>query len=110
MKNLKQEDPETIVSRGVVFECPGNYPHENRLRLMLFEPVGMEEKFGLMVIGGRKSGLTLVVLPDEALSSPCSIKCGWFQENWNKWIYPDTDLQDVMFTDDLCDLLKEGMA
>jgi len=54
------------LKRGMVLRLPGAYPHEEYVDLMLVELPDGDRRFGLLVATGRKAGLVLVKLPQEA--------------------------------------------
>jgi hypothetical protein len=60
---------------------------------------------GMMIVvsSGYKGGLVLVSLPRESQGvfegRASYINTGWLKENWQKWIYPDCAVEDVIISD-----------
>lgn len=107
MQRLVRAEDSYSLGRGTVFQFPGSYPYETVARLMLFVPIPSTPRpLGLIVIGGYKSGLPLVVLPPEACPDGSNTSCGWIKSNWDKWIYPECSVEDVWFIEDVADALE----
>jgi len=86
-----------VISRGSVLSVPGEFPYEEFVDFMLFETQDDDAPYGLMVISGYKAGLVLVRLPKESVSAAGGVDKVWFLANWNKWVYPNCDVDDVYF-------------
>ncbi len=94
------ESSQNTLERGALFRTPAKWPYEQKVDFMLMESPNSESGFGLWVTSGYKAGLILVQLPKEALyKKERAISCQWMKENWQKWIYPDSTPEQVIFTD-----------
>ena len=85
------------ISRGCVFRFPAIWPYEKYVDLLVVDMQDDDSGYGLVVSTGHKAGLILVRLPNECVSEKSvSIKYQWILDNWDKWIYPDCNLEDVL--------------
>lgn len=87
--------PVKVLWRGTTFRCPGKYPFEDIVDLMIIDTI---TEFKIYSITGYHAGQILGVLPKEALSPNANvwgISTKWIVENWDKWIYPDCAVEDV---------------
>lgn len=85
------------ISRGSILSVPGKYPFEEIVEFMLFETQEADTPYGLITVSGYKAGLILVRLPKESVSANGGVDKVWFLANWDKWVYPDCDVNDVCF-------------
>lgn len=84
------------ISRGMVFRLPGQWPYESFVDFMVIDLADRERPFGLVVTSGYKAGLILVSLPNESNSEEGrALSTKWIISNWNKWIYPECNVEDV---------------
>ncbi|MCG8688467.1 MAG: Imm45 family immunity protein, partial [Desulfobacterales bacterium] len=85
--------------RGTVFRFPAKYPYEDIVDYMIVEDPHSECKLSLMVSTGYKSGIKVLALPKEAKfnNENRSISRTWIVENWNKWIYQENKVEDVLW-------------
>jgi hypothetical protein len=85
--------------RGSVFRITSaKWPYEQIVDLMCLERTDSPSGLSLMVCTGYKAGLTLVHLPVESKfrEDARSLSVSWLKANWNRWIYPDCLLEDVL--------------
>lgn len=84
------------IGRGTIFQCKGSYPYEDIVDFMVCETIGGESCM-IMVVSGYKAGSPLVVLPKDSVpeNSRFGINIEWLKENWNKWVYPECNINDV---------------
>lgn len=108
MQRLVEAEDDRLLARGTVFQFSGSYPYEAVARLMLFAPIPSTPRpLGLMVVGGYKSGLPLVVLLSEACPDGSNTTCGWIKSNWKKWIYPECAVEDIWFLEDIAEAFAD---
>ncbi|WP_278837968.1 Imm45 family immunity protein [Fusobacterium varium] len=87
--------PVKVLWRGTTFRCPGKYPFEDIVDLMIIDTI---TEFSIYSITGYHAGQMLCVLPKEALSPNNNIRAiskEWVIKNWDKWIYSDCAVEDV---------------
>ncbi|MFT3989462.1 Imm45 family immunity protein [Aestuariivirga sp.] len=82
------------LGHGALLRCPGSYPHECVVDLLVYDPNDAGRGMGLMVDSGYKAGLALVILPLES-GAGRSIDPHWLRQNWKSWVYPSSALKDV---------------
>lgn len=81
---------------GTVLRLPGQWPYEELVDFMVFDMPDDERPSGLIVSTGHKAGLILVLLPkDSGLKEVRGLSTEWVIANWEKWIYPECDVNDV---------------
>jgi len=91
------DSEEEYLPRGTVFRLPGEYPYEDVVDFMVFDPEQEGEGQGLIVTSGYKAGLILVILPKESAGEGSrTLSRKWVVENWSHWIYPECDVSDVV--------------
>ncbi|MFJ4347727.1 Imm45 family immunity protein [Pseudomonas sp. NPDC089401] len=92
------EHPRNFVSNGAILRFPAKWPYEDVVDLMLTSMPDHESEFGLVVTTGQKAGLVLVKLPSESESQfGRGVRLEWLISNWEKWIYPECDVSEVLF-------------
>lgn len=66
---------------------------------MIFRTLDDARPFGLIVSSGHKAGAILVRLPKESALPPSEggLSRKWVVDNWKEWIYPESDVSDVVF-------------
>ena len=97
MKWEKLDRADKSFGRGLVLRTPAKWPYEDRVDFMLMENNESPSGFTLVVSSGYKSGLPLSNLPKEARDDTGSISAAWLGKNWTKWIYQDSNVEDVYF-------------
>jgi len=85
------------IGRGRVLRMPAQYPYEDFVDFMVFDPLENGYGMGLIVSSGYKAGLIAVLLPLESLGSVSTggIETKWLIENWADWGYMDCDVSQV---------------
>ncbi|MBB1248251.1 Imm45 family immunity protein [Rhizobium sp. G21] len=70
--------------------------HEDWLEVMLCKFSEYGGGYGFVILSGRKAGRILTTLPKEAETPRHeAVSSAWLIENFNEWVYEDTDIQDV---------------
>lgn len=94
--------PELKLERGYLIKFPAKYPFEDFVVMMV---CGYPENgkslsaAGLITITGYNSGInSFVVFPDEVCNK---LSNRWLIENWNKWIFPEGGVKDVLVREPL---------
>ncbi|WP_239954912.1 Imm45 family immunity protein [Pantoea sp. Z09] len=86
------------IKRGTVFRLPAVWPYENWVDFMVID---LFETHGLVVSSGHKAGLILISLPIESASTEGrALSTEWVITNWEKWIYPECNVEDVHILDE----------
>lgn len=86
------------IKRGTVFRLPAAWPYESWVDFMVID---LFENHGLVVSSGHKAGLLLISLPTESLSSESrALSTEWVVNNWEKWIYPECNVENVHIIDE----------
>ncbi|WP_425526800.1 Imm45 family immunity protein [Xanthomonas oryzae] len=70
---------------------------EAAVEFMLYETGEVDRAYGLIVVSGYKAGLKLVNLPSDSLAASGGVSKGWVISNWDRWIYPECEINDVYF-------------
>lgn len=85
--------------RGTVFRFPAKYPFEDMVDFMVIEDATAPIRLKLICSTGYHAGQTELVFPEEsAYGQNCiAISVSWIKKNWNEWIYPECDINDVTF-------------
>ncbi|WP_313385925.1 Imm45 family immunity protein [Pantoea sp.] len=92
---------EKFISRGSVFRLPAIWPYEKWVDFMVFETQDDERPYGLIVSSGYKAGLFLIKLPIESISDEgLGLSTQWLINNWEEWIYPECDVENVHILDE----------
>ncbi|MDC9583317.1 Imm45 family immunity protein [Xenorhabdus sp. PR6a] len=88
------------ISRGCVFRFPAIWPYEKFVDLLVVNIPDDYSRHGLVVTTGHKAGLLLIQLPSESeYTDKVALRKDWIISNWNKWIYPECDVNDVYIMD-----------
>ena len=83
--------------RGTIFRFNGKYPFENIVDFMLVDIPYVESSFALICISGYYAGACECCLPKEAKNAGThSISTDWLIKNWNKWVYSECSVNDVL--------------
>lgn len=86
-------------SRGTLIKFPAEYPFEKEVIMMISEsPDG--KGLCLITITGYKAGINCYQKFPE-LDIQVEIKATWLLDNWNKWVWPEGDVNDVWIHDTL---------
>ena len=97
---LVDADAASSLWRGTVFRFPASYPFEPVVDFMLVRHRMSPDK-GLTVIcvSGYNAGEIEVALPLDSVAdgNPNAVSVGWMQDNWQKWLYPGCEVQNVFF-------------
>ncbi|GBR04064.1 hypothetical protein HW511_08080 [Asaia siamensis] len=88
-----------FVSSGCVFRLPARYPYESIVDFMLCRVPSSDSYFGLIVTTGYKAGIIFQLLPAECLHDSAAVSLSWIKDNWNKWIYEDCSIDEVLFSE-----------
>lgn len=87
------------IIRGAVFRFPSKWPYEEIVDLMVLRLPEDATLHSLIVTSGHKAGRLLVRLPLEAeLAGVNALSRQWIVDNWAKWIYPECDVAEVLYT------------
>lgn len=89
MPSLLTEFPEESLWAGDVIRLVHNYdlgPDSPPVDLMVYDPRDSDVGLGVIVVSGRKSGLTLNIFP-KASCTPGSrnLETVWLLRHWNDW-------------------------
>ena len=85
------------IKRGSVFRLPAVWPYEDWVDFMVID---LFETHGLIVSSGHKAGLILISLPVESASiEGRALSTEWIISNWEKWIYPECNVENVHILD-----------
>jgi hypothetical protein len=100
MKVKLIEYAEKSISRGMIFRLPGEWPYESVVDFMVVDFADADRPHGLVISSGHKAGLILVKLPNESNSDEGrALSTEWVINNWEKWIYPECNVDDVYLLD-----------
>ncbi|QDH17401.1 Imm45 family immunity protein [Swingsia samuiensis] len=91
---------EDFLDFGGVFRLDAEWPYEEKVDFIISEipSSSKDRKYALVVSSGVKSGHILVFLPNECLDENEKLSKNWMLENWEKWVYPEADIQNVYYT------------
>jgi hypothetical protein len=99
-KRLKDFEDDNVY-RGSVFRTPAKPPHEQFVDLMIVEDVHSDSGFSLVIVTGYDAGIVRLSLPEEAGTPEQrrirSLSRRWIMNNWQKWIWPDNNADQVLF-------------
>lgn len=95
-------DKSLTLRRGALLKFPSMYPFEDKTIVMICENRGNSEMpVNLIVITGHKAGINpLQNLPSECLSINGGLSLDWLITNWQKWVYPECNVENVMVKTD----------
>lgn len=71
---------------GTAFRLSHFGPARAPSLLMICSRSTQESDLALIVVGGHKRGLTLLLFPQQSYSSAFGISREWIVENWAQWI------------------------
>ena len=92
------EYSESEVKRGALLRFAAGQPFEDHVVMMVCEAPDKSGRLGLMAISGYKAGINCyVVFPEEA--APYQLLTKWLIDNWQKWVWPGGDVNEVMVRD-----------
>jgi uncharacterized protein YfaT (DUF1175 family) len=85
------------LSRGSVLRFfTKGFSNESVVDFMIFDQQDDDQGMGLITITGYHAGLIYVSFPKESNSNEIkTISTGWLIDNWNKWVCPECDINDV---------------
>ncbi|MBB5866527.1 Imm45 family immunity protein [Xanthomonas sp. 3058] len=83
--------------RGGFIRVNGCFPYEKIVEFMLYETGEADRPYGLIVASGYKAGLKLVNLPGDSLASKGGVSKSWVISNWDRWIYPECEINEAYF-------------
>jgi Immunity protein 45 len=89
---------EITIQRGTLLRCLAEYPYEEVVDFLVCEPSYKNKGCRLMVASGYKAGIVLCDLPFEShtIGQSYGINTCWLQNNWNKWVYLDCSVEQVL--------------
>lgn len=95
MKWIKLVDTENIyLKRGTLLKFEASYPFESQVIMMVCEGHSINT-FGLITITGFKAGINMYVqFPKEYTEN--GVMKDWLVNNWNYWVYPDSEVNNVL--------------
>ncbi|MCA8263704.1 Imm45 family immunity protein [Burkholderia multivorans] len=96
MTNWKKltESSDSTVKRGTLLRFPAGEAFEDRVVMMVCEAPNQMGRLGLMAISGYKAGINCYVVFPEHSGSDC-ISIQWLIENWQMWVWPEGDVNEV---------------
>ncbi|MCE9686430.1 immunity 45 family protein [Shewanella sp. AS16] len=94
--NFLQVDQRAIY-RGAVFCFPAEHPFEDTVHFMLIEEPESDSGYKFICSTGYHAGQTEVLLPKVAKDSNGGINLKWLQDNWCKWVYSKTPVEEVTY-------------
>jgi hypothetical protein len=95
---------ESSIFRGTLLKFPASYPFESEVVMMLCELRIGDRQYGLVTITGYNAGINpFVAFPNECMLDDKSIAFSrdWLIQNWTKWVWPEGDINDVLFCERL---------
>lgn len=102
-----EEIDEERMYRGVVFRFPAKHPFEKIVDFMIIEEHESPTGFKLICSTGYHAGQTELVFPAEAKHEEGGISVNWVKLNWQKWVYPECNLCEVMYLENYV-VINEG--
>jgi len=95
-----------MTGKKLVRGCLLKYPRDKeksdwRLMMLCEVPYG-ESGVGLIRIDGYDAGINpYVIFPNDRGGHSFIVTVDWLVHNWNKWVCPDGDVNDVLARDAL---------
>ena len=88
---------EEWIYHGAILRFPGEYPYEDYVDFMVYEPMPFEDCMGFMVVTGFKAGLSAQLVPLSAMpqDSKRAFSSEWLKNNWSTWVYPSASVDSV---------------
>lgn len=92
---MRLSETSNPIPRGTVFRFPSNLDGWGEtLDLMMY--LHNEVQLGLVVTSGPRAGHVVCYLPSDALlPNTAMVSTRWLQENWTKWVWPETPVSEV---------------
>jgi hypothetical protein len=91
--------------RGALIKFPASHPFEGMVVMMVWQEFFKALPMGLITITGYKAGInpyvTFPVEVCERADMPPCVPCKWLRENWNHWVWPTGDVNEVYIRDEL---------
>jgi hypothetical protein len=92
-KLIESSDSEQL-TRGMLLRFAAGDSFESHVVMMVCEAPDKSDRLGLITISGYKAGINCyVVFPSETASYKVSIR--WLIDNWQLWVWPDGDVNEV---------------
>ena len=92
------EYEEECIYRGAILEIKNFQENEKCTKFIFFDSIDEDCSLSLLYLTGKKAGSIWVRLPLEAYcENTRAISTIWFVENFNKWIAPNSNINDVLF-------------
>lgn len=89
------------LQRGDLLRFSAGQPFEDHVIMMICESPNKSGELGLITISGYKAGINCYVeFPSESRGS-IGISSPWLIKNWQSWVWPDGDVQNVEIRDAL---------
>lgn len=96
-----QASSEGELRRGTLIKFSAKLPFEENVIMMICDVPIRERTKGLITVTGYKAGINpFVAFPKEA-DCEAGVSRKWLQENWCKWVYEESDLNDVYIRGEL---------
>lgn len=90
---------ESSFSRGTLIKFSAKYPFENKVVMMLSEAPD-KQGLCLITVTGYKAGINCYQkFPN--LESNIEISAAWLIKNWNNWVWPEGDVNEVFVHENL---------
>lgn len=92
----------TSLPRGALLKFPASYPFEDVVVMMVCEGPNSSSERCLRTITGHKAGINCYqAFPEEATNEHDFVSSAWLIQNWNKWVWPGGDVNDVLVREPL---------
>ena len=90
------------LSRGGILKFPASYPFEGEVAMMICEGLGSPNSSCLITLTGYKAGINCYqMFPDECTNDEGFLDVKWLIKNWNKWVWPEGNVNEVMVCEGL---------
>lgn len=84
-----------VLCTGAILSCNAGHPYQERIDIMLFDNMEADRGVGLICTTGYYSGRIMVQLPRESMHEGKNLSVEWLVDNWNHWVRPDTDINEI---------------
>lgn len=90
-------DPLSSIGRGSLLQFFDESWRAEQVILMICETFGNSDfPYSLVRLTGSKSGICpMQLLPSPSSEKAAGLNVGWLIDNWDKWIWPDSNINDV---------------
>jgi len=95
---------ELILQRGYLLRFPASNPFEEQVVMMVSGYPESGQRLGatsLITITGYCAGINAYVVFPEEVQSFSNLSATWLIANWNKWVWPEGDVNDVFVREPL---------